>query len=551
MKSHMTIVWFALACAPGLATAQSDSFRITGDSGGDAFGRVVAGGGDCDGDGVPDLLIGATGDDNTFADAGSVRLVSGKDGAVKRVIDGERAFHQIGDSAAIVGDVDNDGFADFGIGDWEFGTDGISSFGRVRVYSGRTGAVLRVFTGPVSTSTILPGSVAAAGDVDADGRADVLAGWPNAVTIFMDEGMVQVFSGATGNVVHTLPGIYSHATFGRRLDGVGDLNHDGHDDFAAGETPAIGSAIVRVYSGKDAASLQVLTGVFGIDEFRGGFAATGDVDLDGVGDLSVHGNVWPQPDYVRVYSGATWLPLFEVQGSVAGDGFGSALDAGGDWNADGRGDLLIGVPGYTAPNSQGQVRVYSGNGGALLSVLTGHGAGQQLGGAVAFCGDLDGDARSDIALQTQTSATGLPGAAAVVAAAAIPRVGAIVEYGVACGPSSTKLPHLQFTGRPTPGAHVALSLTNVAAGGVALLFLGTETDSLRIPPTSCTVNVKPFLLILPSWPLASLVPSSAWTSASFTVPSGFVGNITLQAFVTHPSVAPGFSSSNGVAVVFG
>lgn len=100
-------------------------------------------------------------------------------------------------------------------------------------------------------------------------------------------------------------------------------------------------------------------------------------------------------------------------------------------------------------------------------------------------------------------------------------------------------------------AHVALSLTNVAAGGVALLILGIEGDSLRIPPTSCTVNVKPFLLVLPSWPLAGFVPSSAWISASFTVPSGLAGTVTLQSFVTHPSVAPGFSNSNGVTVVFG
>lgn len=550
MKSHPLVVGIALVCGPRLAMAQSESFRISGDTGGDAFGTIVAGGGDCDGDGVPDLLIGATGDDNTFTDAGSVRLVSGRDGAVKLVIDGERPSHQIGDSAAIVGDVDNDGFADFGIGVEEIGSDGITTFGRIRVYSGRTGAVLRDVSGPSSYNSV-PGSVSAAGDVDADGIADVLVGWPNAVTFFMDEGMVQVFSGATGQAVHTLPGSYSHAAFGRRLDGLGDLNHDGHDDFAASETPAIGSAIVHVFSGKDAASLQVLMGVFGIDEFRGGFAAAGDVDFDGVGDLCLNGNVWPQPDYVRVYSGSTWSPLFEVQGSVAGDGFGSALDGGGDWNGDGRGDLLIGVPGYTAPNSQGQVRVHSGNGGTLLWVLTGNGAGQQLGGAVAFCGDLDGDTRSDFVMQTQTSATGLPGSAAVVAAAAIPRVGAVSEFGVACGTSSVKLPHLQFTGRPTPGAQVALSLTNVAAGGVALLFVGSDADAIRILPTPCTVNVKPLLLLLPSWPLSSLVPSSAWTSASFAVPPGLAGRVTLQAFVTHPSVAPGFSNSNGVSVVFG
>lgn len=552
MKSRIAFALFALTCtwASRPATAQSELYRIKGDTNGDGFGTLVAGGGDCDGDGVPDLLIGATGDDNTYPDAGSVRLVSGQDGAVKLVIDGDQAFRRIGDSAAFLGDVDNDGFADFGIGDTKIAPDGISSCGRIRVYSGRTASVLHVFLGPPVTNMMLHGSVATAGDVDGDGTADVLAGWPNAVTFFMDEGEVQVFSGSTGNVVHTLPGVYAHAAFGRRLDSLGDLNHDGYDDFAASETPPIGSAIVRVYSGRDAASLQVLTGVFGIDEFSGEFAAVGDIDQDGVGDVCVRGTVWPQPNYVRAYSGATWLPLFEVQGNVLGDGFGSALDAGGDWNADGRGDILVGVPGVAVPGVQSQVRGYSGNGGLPLFVLTANDAGQQFGSAVAFSGDLDGDARADIVMQTQTSANGLSGAVSVVATRVTQRVGSVSEHGSSCGSSDAKLPHLQFTGRPTPDARVALSLTNIAGTGVGLLFMGTEADSIRIPPTSCMVQVQPLLLVGSSWQIASLTPSSGWAWASSKVPAGLAGKLTLQAFVIDPSVAPGFSSSNGVTVVF-
>ncbi len=91
-------------------------FALSGQADGDKFGRALAGGGDVDGDGVPDLLVSSWGDA-----VGQVHVYSGAD--LRAGLDGAqprpRAIFDQGHHSAmtglvidIAGDIDGDGLDD-------------------------------------------------------------------------------------------------------------------------------------------------------------------------------------------------------------------------------------------------------------------------------------------------------------------------------------------------------------------------------------------------------------------------------------------------------
>jgi hypothetical protein len=82
---------------------------VTGVVAGDRFGVSVAAGPDATGDGVPDVLVGATGHDSA---RGRVYLLSGADGTTVRTFDGDGFGDQFGCSVALGPDVDGDGLGD-------------------------------------------------------------------------------------------------------------------------------------------------------------------------------------------------------------------------------------------------------------------------------------------------------------------------------------------------------------------------------------------------------------------------------------------------------
>src|SRR5262245_14338603 len=121
----------------------------------------------------------------------------------------------LGRSVDGAGDVNGDGVGDIVIG----ATQILGLGGSVTLRSGRDGSVLRSWTGPVSFGQC----VAGAGDVNADGFADVIVG---------ELGKITVFSGRTGEVLYVKIDVTGQ--LGASVDGAGDLNHDGYADFAAG-----------------------------------------------------------------------------------------------------------------------------------------------------------------------------------------------------------------------------------------------------------------------------------------------------------------------------
>ena len=147
---------------------------------------------------------------------------------------GAAAFGLLGISVASAGDVDGDGRADFIIGANAASPGGLSGAGSAYVYSGAIGALLFQKNG-VRAGDNLGISVASAGDVDGDGRADFIIGAYLADSIrFSDVGSAYVYSGATGDLLLLKDGAAAGDWLGFSVASAGDVNGDGRADVIIG-----------------------------------------------------------------------------------------------------------------------------------------------------------------------------------------------------------------------------------------------------------------------------------------------------------------------------
>lgn len=316
-------------------------------------GSSVAGAGDINNDGFDDVIVGAPKHDHLgVMDSGRARVYSGLDGSILFSVGGIAVAQQLGASVDGIGDVDGDGFADFAIGESEHAILGAGS-GKVRIYSGASGAVVATLSGD-SAGDAFGYSLSAAGDVDGDGVPDLIVGAPYDSNNGTNSGSVTIFSGSTWLSIAAYHGNAMHDIFGTSVSGAGDVDRDGYDDVVVG-APYVskGAALggeAQVISGLTGATIYWLTG-----SVQEGFAGThvsgvGDINGDGFSDIGVGvpGSVSTSHNTVQIYSGIDGSVLHTLTGS-ADSRFGLSLAGLGDVNGDGFGDLVVGAPGTDLP----------------------------------------------------------------------------------------------------------------------------------------------------------------------------------------------------------
>lgn len=307
---------------------------------------------------------------------------------------GDAFDHRLGTSLAAAGDVDADGVQDYMASSF---LDRSPSQGYVRVWSGRDGRLLHEFRGTGDGWGL---ACASAGDVDADGHSDVLIGAP---ATSRGDGACEVRSGATGFLLRRLTGPSGMASyFGARMAPLGDVDGDGHGDFVV-LASQVGT--VHVISGQGFTELFTQTassGPFGSDD--GTLVSIGDVNGDGTSDFA-YGNPrfnsgMGTDGQVIVYSGrgGQIRRLDGIGGSS--ERFGIALAGGADLDGDGVDDLLVAARYSQDPVTglgTGAVYAHSGRTGARL--LTSHGGfTESWGRGLAFVGDLNLDGVPEIAV---------------------------------------------------------------------------------------------------------------------------------------------------------
>lgn len=329
---------------------------LAGGAEGDRLGAALAGAGDVDGDGIPDLLVGAPASDTAaLTDAGEAFVQSSATGALLFTIGGFQANSEFGDAVA-AGDLNNDGKPDFAVGIPRYDVGPSADVGRVRVYSGVNGSTLLLDRSGSAGDRL--GDAVAMGDVDGDGFADLIAGAPMDESSLADQGRVNAYSGATGALLWSAVGTAANDGLGLTVAVVGDVNGDGMLDVAAGAPFAtVGGApragYVRVMHGAIGFTHWTATGVAD-DVLGASVAGAGDVDLDGRAEVLVGAHQFPflvgtiGDGFVRLYRSSGQLihatPSPEIQ-----CGFGHAVAGIGDASGDGVPDAVIGAP-FRGPN---------------------------------------------------------------------------------------------------------------------------------------------------------------------------------------------------------
>lgn len=336
------------------------------------IGFSVAGAGDFNNDGFDDLMIGVPaaspgGLYGALQRAGSVYIYSGLTGTELHRFDGELASDSLGTVVACAGDVNGDGIDDVIMGATWTTIAGIPRNGTVWVYSGGTGALLYRFDGPGEYSR-MGMAVAGAGDINLDGFDDFILSTPGLeINGLPAAGRAMVYSGATGTVLWQFDGTSAAAYLGWSVDTAGDVNQDGIPDVilgAPGSTYGSDIGAAFVYSGATGALLYQFDGDTVQGQMGAAVAGVGDVDGDTVDDLLVgayrnnSGDLWDAGS-VFLYSGATGNLLQRIDGIRWRANMGQSVAGVGDLNGDGLSEFLVGAPASSSTSIAGEVFVYS------------------------------------------------------------------------------------------------------------------------------------------------------------------------------------------------
>ncbi len=248
---------FVYRGSPSGLPASADWSAGSGQAG-SGFGRSVSAAGDVNRDGFSDVIVGAVNFTNDQFDEGRAYVFHGSTAGLATspawTAESNQVDSDFGALVATGGDVNGDGFSEVIVGAFRF-DNGEMDEGRAYVYHGSPGGLTSSAAWNTESDQELAQlgwAAAAAGDVNGDGYGDVIVGAPTYDNGSLTEGAAWVFhgsaSGLSSNSAWTGEGNGSGVEFGHSVSGAGDVNGDGYADVIVG-APAANRA--RVYQGNE------------------------------------------------------------------------------------------------------------------------------------------------------------------------------------------------------------------------------------------------------------------------------------------------------------
>jgi hypothetical protein len=193
------------------------------------YGYSLARVGDVDGDGGIDFAVGAIGRQVNGVWRGGVEVWSGRSGALLFSENGG-VGDWFGGSLAGVGDLDQDGVPDLLVGSFN---DFPAMPGEAHVYSLKHGTELYCYSG-AEDGDLFGFAIARLDDLDGDGVNEFAISAPTGHTAQPYEGRCYVYSGRRGRLLHVLGSDVADDAFGLDLQVHQDLDGDGLRELLVG-----------------------------------------------------------------------------------------------------------------------------------------------------------------------------------------------------------------------------------------------------------------------------------------------------------------------------
>ena len=263
--------------------------------------------------------------------------------------------------------------------------------------------------------------VASAGDVNGDGKSDVIIGAPYYDNGQNDEGRAYVYygssAGLSGAANWTAESNQSGANFGISLSSAGDVNNDGYSDVIIGanlyDNGQTDEGRVFAYFGSP-------TGLSGADNWTAesnqsganfgiSLSSAGDVNNDGYSDVIIGANLFDNGQnnegrafvYYGSITGLSATANWTAESNQTNANFGISVSTADDVNHDGHSDVIIGANLYdNGQNDEGRAYVYygssSGLSGAVNWTAESNQSGANFGISVSSVDDVNGDEISEV-----------------------------------------------------------------------------------------------------------------------------------------------------------